>query len=95
MTTATAPAPALTRHVLVTQTYVFFDAREGYEIHLASDDAKDAPTTVLVTRDRDLYRLALEAEGTARRFEATWHHGHRRNKKPCKVFDALAEIVGG
>ena len=62
-----------------------------YEIHLAAEE-KHAPRTVLITRRVELYVQAAAAEGTAARFDATWHRAKHAGK-PCQVLDGLEPVA--
>jgi hypothetical protein len=100
-TTADAPLPEegsgsrLSRDLLIVQTYVV-DGPVGtgishYEIQFAPWDGDDAPRLKTLTRDFPHYRLALEAEGSSRRFDITWHPSQRPNGDRCRRLDALIE----
>ena len=56
-----------------------------YEIHVAPYPG--ARPAVLVTRSEDLYRKALEAEGTDARF-TVHYHGAKRDGRYVHVLDA-------
>jgi hypothetical protein len=91
---ATAISPTLQMRVVV-QTYVVdayprcpAEARH-FEIQLAPDDAPDAPRTIVVTRDRQLYERAVKAEATGLTFRAAWHRAKRNNGQMCLVLDVL------
>jgi hypothetical protein len=80
---------------LVAQTLVVHrrsDDTWHYEIHLAPDLGKDAPRTVLVTKDQAAYDFALAIEGNpSARVTATFHHAKRGSYR----FRVLDSIVMG
>lgn len=91
---ATTARLQVTRDVLVVQTYVVPGpdrlTTSHYEIHVATDE-RTAPRTVLITRRVELYVQAAAVEGTADRFDASWHRA-KQGSKSCQVLDSL-ELV--
>jgi hypothetical protein len=93
MPAAATPAAGAQREGLVVQTYVI-PKREDlrsishFEIHVAPDAAPNAPRTVLITRDLELYGRAASLEGTDAVVVAHWHFAQRAGKR-CLVLDAL------
>jgi hypothetical protein len=86
------PPPVL----VVVQTYFVtppprFDEAPFYEVILAPDLARDAPRTVLITRDETLYDQAVDAEGTDRQFIIR-RHPERGSRRTRLVLDALSEV---
>jgi hypothetical protein len=81
----------IVRNTKVIQTYVVQD-RDGrchYEIHLGPDAERDVPRIVLVTREEQLYELALAVEGNEHaRVTASWHFA-RRGSHRVSVLDVL------
>jgi hypothetical protein len=82
------------KHQLVVQTYVVHRGKSEivYEVHLAPDLDRNAPRTVLITDNEDVYKLALKLEGNpAARVTATFHHAKRGSYR----FRVLDSIVMG
>src|SRR5262245_34201740 len=95
--TTPAAAPTVNLRVVI-QTYVVAPPRRRghqdvdafhYEIQLAPDDAADAPRTIVVTRDREMYERALKAEATGLTFKTSWHRARRDDGRQCLVLDVL------
>lgn len=98
MTTTALPSKThVTKSVLCVNSSVICRARhcepDYYELIFAPDPGADAPRTILLTRNVDLYEKALQAEGTFRRFDIEWHHVVLANRKRCQVIDALEEAA--
>jgi hypothetical protein len=56
-------------------------------MRLAADPGTDGEP--FLTRDCQLYRQALDAEGTDRAFTARWYAGRRAHGATCRVLTAL------
>lgn len=63
-----------------------------YELTAAPDLAEDAPRTVLLTRDVELYQRALDAEGTDVTFATTWRPKKRANGRVCLALEELEPL---
>jgi hypothetical protein len=83
------------RPLIVVQTFIVPGpdrlTTSHYEIHLAPDTERNAPRTVLETRDEHAYVLATAAENAGCRVTATWHSGTRGGRR-VYLLDTL-EIV--
>ena len=98
MTATALPSKTyVAKNLLCVNSAVICRARHSepdyFELFFAPDPAPDAPRTIVLTRDRELYERALKAEGTWFRFDVSWHHALLGNRKRCQVLDALTEVA--
>lgn len=64
-----------------------------YEVHVAPDAELDAPTTILLTRNVDLWEQAVDLEGRQVLVACAWHRSRRPTGVFCQVLDCFKEGV--